>query len=531
MASAAATGKAKPKCKYGSKCYRKNKDHWEEYSHPGDEDGDTDTEMDDMKKDTKKGSTADSKPRLVHAISAVDGESDEPWKTRLQKRKSEEESAALAEVLCLKKRKTEDGAVVTKAGPSRAPSIKKTKNVKKFKAKKEKCKYWNKCYRKEKAHLAEFLHPGEKEDEDGDVDMEEPKKKRGQESEPLNALDDNDRVEFNTGYVLERNGDVYSCSCTGWKTQSAGESQRTCKHLQEYLGNDFEKARVAKSKKKAYIAPHISVSVLLAHKYDEEANDPVGWWISEKLDGVRAFWNGKCFYSRLGNAFYAPSWFTADLPKDMTLDGELFGGRGQFQSTVKIVKNAECDDYKKIKYHVFDTPSLESKPFEERIQAIKDFFEEKKPKYAVFVEHTKCTSKKQLDSNLQYVLDRGGEGLMIRKPKSKYERARSHTLLKIKKFYDAEAIVIGHEKGKGKNQFVCGALRCRMACGIEFSVGSGMSDKDRRNPPKKGSIITYKFQELSKSGKPRFPTFLGIRIDMTEPKDADIRPVIDDDDS
>ena len=58
-----------------------------------------------------------------------------------------------------------------------------------------------------------------------------------------------------------------------------------------------------------------------------------------------------------------------------------------------------------------------------------------------------------------------------------------------------------------------------------------MSDKDRRNPPKKGSIITYKFQELSKSGKPRFPTYLGIRIDMTEPKDAEIRAVIDDDDA
>ncbi|XP_076449399.1 uncharacterized protein LOC143285851 [Babylonia areolata] len=535
-AAAAATGKGKKKCNYGSKCYRKSKAHLEEFSHPGDadqgDDGDTDTEMDDVTKETKKGGGTDTKPRLVHAVSQADGDSDEPWKTRLQKRKSEEESAALAEVLCLKKRKTENGAVVTKAGPSRAPSFKKgKKTVRKFKARKEKCKYWSKCYRKEKAHLAEFLHPGEKEDvDDGDVDMEEPKKKRGQESEPLRELNEDDRVEFNTGYVLERDGDVYSCSCQGWKGQSVEEKQRTCKHLKEYLGDDFEKARVTKAKKKAYIAQHISVSVLLAHKYDEKVNDPLGWWISEKLDGVRAFWNGKCFYSRLGNAFYAPSWFTADLPKDMTLDGELFGGRGQFQSTVKIVKNAESDDYKKIKYHVFDTPSLESKPFEERIQAIKDFFEEKKPKYGVFVEHTKCTSKKQLDGMLKYVLDRGGEGLMIRKPKSKYERARSHTLLKIKKFYDAEAIVIGHEKGKGKNQFVCGALRCRMACGIEFSVGSGMSDKDRRNPPKKGSIITYKFQELSKSGKPRFPTFLGIRIDMTEPKDAEIRPVIDDDD-
>jgi DNA ligase-1 len=65
-----------------------------------------------------------------------------------------------------------------------------------------------------------------------------------------------------------------------------------------------------------------------------------------------------------------------------------------------------------------------------------------RPKYAVFVEHTKCTSQKQLDEKLKYVLDRGGEGLMIRKPGSKYERCRSHTLLKIKKFYDAEVLLL-----------------------------------------------------------------------------------------
>ncbi|XP_025115282.1 uncharacterized protein LOC112576783 isoform X2 [Pomacea canaliculata] len=465
--------------------------------------------------------------RLTHEISAADEPEGEPWKTRLQKRKSEEESAALAEVLCLKKQKTEDGAV---PGPSKTSGSKQArKTVKHYKARKEKCKYWSKCYRKEKVHRLEFLHPGDSEEEDSEKDLnEETKAKRG-DNKPLHELNEDECVKFNTGYKLERSGDVYLCSCAGWKAQSVREEERSCKHLKEYLGDDFEKGRLQNIKKKTYIAPHISVSVLLAHKYDENVHDPVGWWISEKLDGVRAFWNGRCFYSRLGNAFYAPSWFTADLPKEMHLDGELFGGRGQFQSTVSIVKNAECDDYKKIKYHVFDSPSLEKKPFEERITAIKDYFEEKKPKFAVFVEHTKCTNKKQLDDMLKKVLDRGGEGLMIRKPKSQYERNRSTTLLKIKKFYDAEAIVIGHEKGKGRNLFVCGALRCRMACGTEFSVGSGLSDKDRKHPPKIGSIITYKFQELTKGGHPRFPTFLGIRIDMTEPKDADIRPVTSDD--
>ena len=67
----------------------------------------------------------------------------------------------------------------------------------------------------------------------------------------------------------------------------------------------------------------------------------------------------------------------------------------------------------------------------------------------------------------------------------------------------------GFEKGKGRNASVVGALVCRMACGTVFKVGSGLSDKDRRSPPKKGSIITYRFQELTNGGHPRFPTFVG----------------------
>ena len=52
-----------------------------------------------------------------------------------------------------------------------------------------------------------------------------------------------------------------------------------------------------------------------------------------------------------------------------------------------------------------------------------------------------------------------------------------------------------------------------------------MSDHERDNPPAIGSIITYKFQELTPDGVPRFPTYIGVRIDMTQPKDAVVRIV------
>ncbi|KAF0523896.1 DNA ligase/mRNA capping enzyme [Gigaspora margarita] len=262
--------------------------------------------------------------------------------------------------------------------------------------------------------------------------------------------------------------------------------------------------------------------VLLAHSWKEDEVDPTGWWISEKLDGVRAFWCGKrgVFLSRQGKIYAAPAWFTKGLPKDIDLDGELFGGRGKFQSTVSIVK-AGVEEWKKITYQVFDVPSYSGVPFEDRMAYIEDLVEKHKPPYVQLVQHKYCKSAKDIFDELKRVETAGGEGLMIRKPKSEYACGRSNTLLKIKTFFDGEALVEGYERGKGKYTGMTGALKCVMACGKKFKVGSGLSDKERKNPPKIGSIIIYRCQELSDSGSPRFPTFVGVAIDKNKPKDPD----------
>ena len=167
--------------------------------------------------------------------------------------------------------------------------------------------------------------------------------------------------------------------------------------------------------------------------------DPKGWLMSEKLDGVRAYWNGKSFYSRLKNRFTAPAWFTAALPKDVTLDGELFGGRGKFQSTVSIVKSPASDSrWNNITYEIFDAPSLGNTGFEKRIAMIDEYFEDNPTKYANVLKHDVCKNEEQLETELKRVQGLGGEGLMMRKPKSLYENRRSHVLLKVKTFYDAE---------------------------------------------------------------------------------------------
>jgi DNA ligase-1 len=82
---------------------------------------------------------------------------------------------------------------------------------------------------------------------------------------------------------------------------------------------------------------------------------------------------------------------------------------------------------------------------------------------------------------------------MVKDPKCKYEGVRSDKLLKVKVFEDTEATVYGHESGSGRCLSMLGALLVVGDDGKKFKVGSGFTDRMRRNPPKKGSRITYKF--------------------------------------
>ncbi|KAF8179188.1 DNA ligase/mRNA capping enzyme [Pholiota molesta] len=266
--------------------------------------------------------------------------------------------------------------------------------------------------------------------------------------------------------------------------------------------------------------------LLLANKWDIETGaDPTGWWMSEKLDGVRTFWDGAQFVSRLGNPFTPPNWFLDKLPKDVTLDGELYGGRGEFQSTVSIVKTVNSVHWKNITFQIFDIPSLGTEPFEVRYAALQKRFGPggtHAQEQLVVVEHELARDRAHVLARLREVESLGGEGVMLRRAASMYEGRRSGSLLKIKTFYDAEAVVTGYAPGKGRNKGSTGALMCKMESGKLFNVGSGLTDKIRKAPPAIGSIITYRFQELTRDGVPRFPSYIGEAVDKDEPKDAEI---------
>jgi len=346
------------------------------------------------------------------------------------------------------------------------------------------------------------------------------------------TLADGDSVEVqgsSSRYKLSRNGGVYMCSCPAWKNQGAAIDRRTCKHLRAYLGDAAEAQRVgvavpaaaasspnaARPSGGAAVKKDTAPPILLAHKWEVD-HDPTGWWMSEKLDGVRAYWDGETFVSRLGNSFVAPEWFTADLPAD-TLDGELWVARKKFSRSISIVRSgAGSDEWREVRFVVFDAPNAKGS-FEERSAHAQKVLARAGTPHASWHEQVICTGIDHLRGELARVEALGGEGLMLRQPGSPYVVGRSTTLLKVKTFHDTEARVVGHAPGTGKHKGRLGALVVELPSGTRFNVGTGFSDREREAPPALGAVITFRYQELSDDGVPRFPSYVGERIDVELP--------------
>jgi DNA ligase-1 len=130
--------------------------------------------------------------------------------------------------------------------------------------------------------------------------------------------------------------------------------------------------------------------------------------------------------------------------------------------------------------------------------------------------HEVCQGTEQLVQELARVEALGGEGLMLRSATAPHRGGRSSDLLKVKSFHDDEALVLDHEAGKGKYQGQVGSLVCITRQGARFKVGSGLVDAMRgyKQAPQPGTVITFKYFELTKDGIPRFPTFLRVRPDV-----------------
>ena len=269
----------------------------------------------------------------------------------------------------------------------------------------------------------------------------------------------------------------------------------------------------------------------------------LGWLMAEKWDGYRALWVDGKLLSRNGKEYNAPEWFTACLPKDIQLDGEIWIDRYSFQEVGKIrKKNPNTNDWLNISYKLYDIPSLKE-PFSNRHSKLKLIVKDIEKEWENYklnlpdpLNSLKCpikiTTQTLIKSNDQLInlynkiINNGGEGLIIKNPESYYESKRSDHMYKIKPDYDAESIIIDYKNGTGKYEGKLGAFICHPLINFgEYSIIdnektftlSGMNDEIRGNYLKThptGTIITYAFSGKTEKGIPRFPRYIRKRDDI-----------------
>jgi DNA ligase-1 len=234
------------------------------------------------------------------------------------------------------------------------------------------------------------------------------------------------------------------------------------------------------------------------------------YYVSEKLDGIRGRWNGVELITRNGNIINAPDWFIKDFPQQ-TVDGELWLARNSFAKTASIIlRNTPNKDWQNIKFMLFDMPEHKG-TFSQRLSELRRLVDTIASPYLQLIPQFKLANKSELMRKLDDIVEQGAEGMMLNHHDAYYKDGRSASLLKLKKYQDAEARVIQHLLGKGKYKNMLGSLLVELDSGLQFRIGSGFSDLQRQNPPQINTIITFKYYGLTARGIPRFASFLRIK--------------------
>ena len=238
------------------------------------------------------------------------------------------------------------------------------------------------------------------------------------------------------------------------------------------------------------------------------------YWVSEKYDGVRGFWDGRTLRTRGGETVQAPAWFTAGWPK-VPMDGELWAGRGRFSHAQSTTRQQQPGDvaWRQIRFMVFDLPG-DKGTFDQRLPALNALVESLGQPWVQAVPQRRVANDAALQALLHRTVRAGGEGLMLHRGASLYRAGRSDDLIKLKTHEDTEARVIAHLPGKGRHAGRMGALLVETPSGQRFRLGAGFSDADRERPPPVGSWVTYRFRGTHDGGLPRFASFVRARADM-----------------
>jgi DNA ligase-1 len=251
--------------------------------------------------------------------------------------------------------------------------------------------------------------------------------------------------------------------------------------------------------------------LLLANEMPDGAS-PDGYLVSEKFDGVRAVWDGRTLRFRSGRTVAAPAWFLKRLPAEQPLDGELWLARGRFEALSGIVrKNEPVDaDWRQVRYMVFELPQAAGS-FAARALRMQAIAARLAWPALQAVEQFEVADHQALRQRLDEVVAAGGEGLVLHRADALYATGRSDLLWKLKPVQDSDALVIAHIPGQGRLEGRLGALEVRLPDGRRLLIGTGLSDALRADPPAVGTTVTYTYRGTTRTGLPRFASFLRVR--------------------
>lgn len=234
------------------------------------------------------------------------------------------------------------------------------------------------------------------------------------------------------------------------------------------------------------------------------------YWISEKLDGVRAYWDGEKLISRQGNVFNAPAWFTKGFPQQ-PLDGELWLARDSFEQTLSIIKsNNKQDQWALLTYQLFELPKAKG-GFTERLQQLEILVAQTTNPYLKVIPQFRVQSETELQRLLEEYVGKGAEGFMLHHQDALYSTGRNGDLIKLKPYQDAEGEVVAYRYGQGKYHGQVRGYVVALEDGRRINISNGLKDKERENPLPIGTIITYQFNGYTTTGKPRFARYLRVR--------------------
>lgn len=246
-------------------------------------------------------------------------------------------------------------------------------------------------------------------------------------------------------------------------------------------------------------------ALLLASEYSQDI--PLqGYWVCEKYDGIRAFWNGQQLISRNGLMISLPTTLRQQLPS-IPIEGELWLGRGQFGALQSLIQQQDpaAEQWQALQFMVFDLPDAAGS-YRQRYQRLQQLVEGRP--FLQVPTYSSYQGPSQLERQLIQLNQVGGEGLMLRDPDALYLATRSKALIKYKSYQDGEAEVVGYSPGQGKYQNMVGALVVKDAQGRLFKLGSGLTEQQRAEPPAIGSMVHYRYNGLTSKGKPRFARFV-----------------------